>query len=284
MSELMKRSVFGVMYVALMLWAVLTPEAIVFCVVFSVLAFLGVWEYSTLVGLHRTRPLRVILDGLAAVALIIGAHQHNMAILAPYILYFLYIIIRSMYSERAEQPAGLAKNIFGQAYVAFPLAIMAWVHSFSFFTFKGGAFLLILLVGIWANDTGAYIVGSKFGRRKLFPKLSPKKSWEGFFGGMLFSVLAVAIVYALQHKGLSLKQDWFVLVIGVLISVFATWGDLFESMLKRNAGVKDSGAIIPGHGGILDRIDSILFVAPWVTLCTAAYVGYKVSSLFSFLM
>ena len=124
--------------------------------------------------------------------------------------------------------------------------------------------LLTAVVAIWANDTGAYIVGSRIGKIRLFPSLSPKKSWEGFFGGMLFSVISTTLLaYFLDVTMFDVTEG---IILGIVISVFATWGDLFESMLKRNAGVKDSGSLIPGHGGILDRIDSMLFVIPITTL------------------
>jgi phosphatidate cytidylyltransferase len=110
---------------------------------------------------------------------------------------------------------------------------------------------------IWVNDTGAYCVGSTMGKHRLCERLSPKKSWEGFWGGMAFCVIA-SVIYALIMNYNVLASVAF----GIIVSLFATFGDLFESLLKRSAGVKDSGKLIPGHGGVLDRIDSLLFVAP----------------------
>lgn len=276
MSELMKRSVFGAIYVALMLWAVLSKGEIVFCLVFSFLAFAGIWEYSALVGLHRTRPLRTILDGLVAVAMVVSPHiGGEVGMLIPFGFYAAYIMVRSMYSERSEQPIGLAKNIFGHIYVTLPLTIMSWTHL-TVSHIYGFNLLLLLLVCIWANDTGAYIVGSKFGRHRLFPSLSPKKSWEGFFGGMLFSVIASSVIMALE----GIDELPMAILLGVIITIFATWGDLFESMLKRNAGVKDSGSLIPGHGGVLDRIDSLLFVGMWVLFLGFCYMAVVAMALF----
>lgn len=278
MSELLKRSIFGAIYVVLMTWAVLSSSSILFCLIFSVLAFLGIWEYSNLVGLHRTRPMRIILDALVSVFLILAAYAGKKLILGPYLLYLFYITIRSLYSNREEQPLELAKIIFGQCYVTTPLAIMAYIHSISIHTlpfYSPSIFLFLLLTCIWANDTGAYLIGSRFGRRRLFPSLSPKKSWEGFFGGVLFSVLTALLITS-TSEFLNRIFDWYLAIfLGVVISILATWGDLFESMLKRNAGVKDSGNIIPGHGGILDRIDSLLFVVPWVTLLALYFLTDK---------
>ena len=123
-----------------------------------------------------------------------------------------------------------------------------------FYTDEGTSILLLaIFVCIWVNDTGAYLAGSTLGKHKLFPSVSPKKSWEGFFGGLVASAVAAGLL-------LGWEQAYY----GVLISIIATWGDLFESMIKRSVGVKDSGSILPGHGGILDRIDSLLFVLPFM--------------------
>ena len=124
--------------------------------------------------------------------------------------------------------------------------------------------VLAIFVAIWINDTGAYCVGCTLGKHRLCERLSPKKSWEGFWGGFAFAIgWGIACYYLFPQVGLNIYQ-W--ILFGAISSIFATWGDLFESMLKRNAGVKDSGNIIPGHGGILDRIDSLLLVSPVIML------------------
>lgn len=273
MSELVKRGVFGSLYVLIMLGAVLSSSAVFFLCVFSFLAFVGIWEYATLAGIHRTRQLRVIFDGLMSVYTIVAVYCtniFNIGLLAlPILLYLVYIIIRSMYSNREHQPQELAQTIFGHIYITLPLAFAAHLHSPSFIPHystlsMGQATLLLMLVCIWSNDTGAFITGSLLGKHRLFPSLSPKKSWEGFWGGMLFSSLAAWLLVTFISPELMCPIR--AIGVGILISIFSTWGDLFESMLKRNAGVKDSGTIIPGHGGILDRIDSILFVIPMVSI------------------
>lgn len=260
MNELVKRSIFGLLYVGLMLTAVMSESSTIFLLVFSFLGFVGICEYSSLVGVHRTRPLRVILDGLAVVYLLSLSHgSFSLGGLLPYALYILYCFVRSMYSGRGHQPEDLAKVLFGQIYVGLPLAVASMLHD----SLLLRSILLITLVCIWANDTGAFVFGSRFGKHRLFPSLSPKKSWEGFVGGLLTSMLASVLV---SYYVIGAEITYVTFVTGALVSVAATWGDLFESMLKRNAGVKDSGYIIPGHGGVLDRIDSILFAVPIVSL------------------
>ena len=111
---------------------------------------------------------------------------------------------------------------------------------------------------MWINDTGAYLTGTLLGRHRLFPSISPKKSWEGFAGGTLLTLLPA--FWMSNVMGILSRTDW--ICMAVIVSVFGVFGDLTESLIKRNAGVKDSGAIMPGHGGILDRFDSVLFVVP----------------------
>ena len=233
MSNLVKRAIFGSLYVGLILAALLLREHLLYMVVFGLITFLATWEWSNLVSTHRLFPLRRISDSAAAVYLFWATHEiadkgvEYSFFLIPYVGYLLYILVRSIYSERQVMPTDLAKVFFGQIYV--------------------GAFLSI------AKDTGAYLAGSPHGRHTHYPSVSPKKSWEGFFGGLVASVIASGLLLG-----------WEQCYLGILISIAATWGDLFESMIKRSVGVKDSGNIIPGHGGILDRIDSLLFSLPAV--------------------
>lgn len=255
MSNLVKRAIFGSLYVGLILAALLLREHLVYMIVFGLLVFLGTWEWSNLVSTHRLFPLRRIFDATAAVYLFWATHEiadkgiAYAAFLVPYAGYLLYILVRSIYSERQAMPTDLAKVIFGQIYVGGFLSIANIFYTDT----DTSIILLTIFVSIWANDTGAYLAGSTLGRHKLFPSVSPKKSWEGFVGGLIAAIVATGLLLG-----------WEQCYIGVIISIAATWGDLFESMVKRSVGVKDSGNIIPGHGGILDRIDSLLFTLPFV--------------------
>ena len=261
MNELVKRSLSGIIYVALIFSAIYIDCMPFFLVVFSFIAFAAHWEYAELNRLHRTRPLRVILDALASIFMINAAGLTSFLLgpsLGIFIFYLLFILVRSLYSNRSEQPVEISKIIFGHIYITLPITLAVLLKD------SYPNILLTAVVAIWANDTGAYIVGSKIGKNRLFPSLSPKKSWEGLFGGMLFSVISTTLLaYFLDGTMFGVTEG---IILGIVISVFSTWGDLFESMLKRNVGVKDSGSLIPGHGGILDRIDSMLFVIPITTL------------------
>jgi phosphatidate cytidylyltransferase len=149
----------------------------------------------------------------------------------------------------------LSVLIFGLVYIAIPYSLLA------FLVFPGAnnhqytsGILLGLLALIWLNDTGAYVFGMLFGKHRLFERISPKKSWEGAIGG---TIVTIVLGYCMNFFVPFLSRaDWIIL--SLLVSVFGVFGDLFESLLKRSAGVKDSGNLMPGHGGILDRMDSLL--------------------------
>lgn len=260
MNNLITRAIFGALYVALVIMALILEHSALFLLTITLFASIGVYEYSSLVGINRTSPLRSILDGLMASMLVV------MPILAPQSMfmavyggYLIFMLVRSIYSDRKLQPEEICKTIFGQVYITLPILALSML-----FVDFGAQIVLMGFVAIWANDTGAYLVGSTLGRHKLFPSVSPNKSWEGFYGGVVAS--SVVCYLFVQFGNVPYICPIQAVGIGLLISLFATWGDLFESLLKRQAGVKDSGNILPGHGGILDRIDSVLFVMPMLWL------------------
>jgi phosphatidate cytidylyltransferase len=152
-------------------------------------------------------------------------------------------------------------SVFAPLYVGLPLLCLGAVRVHP----EGVAWLVLAMAGTWLNDTFAYAAGRLFGRHKMHPVVSPKKTWEGFAGGVFGSAVAALAVRHFLLPELSLGQALlFAAVLGVLVPA----GDLAESLLKRAAGAKDSGNVIPGHGGLLDRVDSLLFAAPWTLFCT----------------
>jgi phosphatidate cytidylyltransferase len=160
-------------------------------------------------------------------------------------------------------PIGLA--LLGPVYVGFPLGMLILVDLFP----RGNVWIFFLLALIFANDTGAFYFGRTLGRHKLYPAISPGKTWEGAFGGLLTS-MAVAILFL---SLIPLKRiDVGVLILTVVLSISAQVGDLVESMLKRSHGMKDSGRILPGHGGLLDRIDGLIFAIPVLFVYISLFV------------
>lgn len=176
-------------------------------------------------------------------------------------LSLIVIAVVTLFKFSSELYFDSGKLIFTVIYVALPFSLALGLPKYSSYenTFSLEVFFLFVL--IWSSDTFAYLVGKFFGRHKMAPKISPKKTWEGYAGGV---VLTLIMSYFVEQYQPELRGNW--VIVGFLIAAFAPLGDLVESQLKRNFGVKDSGNIIPGHGGILDRLDSFLICVPVVYL------------------
>jgi phosphatidate cytidylyltransferase len=171
----------------------------------------------------------------------------------------ILLIIIALYSLRTNIINSIAVTLLGILYVSFPLATMNYlVFPASNSYVYTHRIVLGILTLVWINDTGAYIIGISIGHHRLFPRISPKKSWEGAIGGTFLTLLAA--LWMKQIMGMLTQTNW--IVIAAIVSVFGVYGDLAESLFKRSVNIKDSGTVIPGHGGMLDRIDSILFAMP----------------------
>ena len=182
--------------------------------------------------------------------------------LSPYIIYVCLLFISGLYSRSQSPFADNAKVLAGHMYIAVPFALLT-VLPCTEAPEEGFVYNPLVVLGViftvWANDIGAYLIGRWLGRHRLFERISPKKSWEGFFGGVC-SAIAVGILMGYwQDASLLLWAG-----AGLVIAVSSVFGDLVESMLKRSVGLKDSGSIIPGHGGFLDRFDALLMAVPFV--------------------
>ena len=183
----------------------------------------------------------------------------------------IFIMIRELYRKQDNPFDSLAHTFFPVIYTAVPFSLFpfsAFSHAgldciipIEGLTFSPGIIIGFFLL-LWANDTGAYLAGISFGRHRLMERISPKKTWEGFFGGLLFALFIAWILSG--WLGVVDTGGW--IVISLITSIAGTYGDLIESMLKRSGGVKDSGTIMPGHGGFLDRFDSTIISFPLVYL------------------
>ncbi len=268
MKNIVTRSLSGIVYIALIVGSILGGGNYfnALCVAFALLA---VWEFQGIVLPDGRRPWLVagrvadicaagVITALPAIfEASLAAFEASLCVL---LLYPIARFVIALYDRGTDAYACALRSVASLMYVALPLAAL----NLAYVAFSEGKWLVLLMFAmIWLNDTGAYCVGSLIGRRRLFERLSPKKSWEGFFGGLAFCLAAGALAALfLLPDSLGLMSG---LGLGAIVCVFSTWGDLFESLLKRSHGIKDSGKLIPGHGGILDRIDSLLLVAP-VTL------------------
>lgn len=228
-----------------------------FAIFFALILLLAMHEVNCLIADSRQKNIVVITDMLAGIAVFGSAFAVSnltVPIQSAAILPIAFIIIRmviGLYLKEEDPIKSWEVSFYNVTYIALPMAALSIIYSIN------PIFALIMLALIWINDTGAFLVGCTIGKHRLFERISPKKSWEGFFGGFIFCIAAGAAASFYFEDG---WLQWAVL--GAVVSVAATLGDLIESLIKRTVGVKDSGNIMPGHGGILDRIDSLLLVAP----------------------
>jgi phosphatidate cytidylyltransferase len=273
-SNLLQRTVTGVLFVAVLVGCILW-NALSFAVLFALIAALSVEEFTRLINDSGRASLHRELSALSAACLFFafwgltissasitcGATILDMRLFIPYLLLQLYQLIRELYLKRENPIANWAYTMLGQLYIALPFALL---NLLAFHTSADGAvgynpiLPLSIFVFIWLNDSGAYCVGSLMGKHRLFERISPKKSWEGSIGGGLLA-LGASLFFAHYYPFLT-WGGWMGLSLTVV--VFGTWGDLVESLLKRQLGIKDSGHILPGHGGMLDRFDSALLAIP----------------------
>lgn len=264
MRNLFVRSISGSIYVAAITGAILAGGGWL-AALLTLLAIIGIYEFISITSEVKYPRIATSLDIASGVMLVLSSYfMFTGSMPAARITAMLYIgfmttrMIAQIYARHGNPVNSLARSLMAQMYIALPLAMM----SLLYFKIAGQHLVLALLIFIWVNDTGAFCVGSTMGKHKLFERISPKKTWEGLWGGMLFCVIAALIMRVIfpQYFGTVTYGDMCRL--GILVSVAATFGDLLESMIKRTVNIKDSGHIIPGHGGILDRIDSLLLVIP----------------------
>jgi len=257
-KELITRTIFGSIYAAVMVCAVvLSYNAAV--LLFLALTIMAVREFHHLMQ----SPTAVTAWSIAAAASVYMYHCASDKTQAIWLTVFSLTVMGGLVAElfrKAENPIRNWGNMFlSIGLISLPFALMQGVLAMGDWAVQRYV-LLAIFVCIWVNDSGAYCVGSLIGKHKMIPRVSPGKSWEGLVGGFVFS-LAAGYIFSLCEPFYSLWQ-W--LLIALTVSVFGTLGDLLESLLKRTIGVKDSGKFLPGHGGVLDRFDSLLLATPAV--------------------
>lgn len=265
-SNFLQRAITGVIFVAVLVGCILGGP-ISFTILFALISALTINEFGNIVNrMEHTRMNKPIsiLAGLflflcfGYIGVVPGANE----IFIPYLFLILYLFISELYKKQSNPLNNWAYAMMSQIYIALSFALLNVLAYHSSATESVSQYNPILPLSIfifnWVNDTGAYCTGMLFGKHRLFERISPKKSWEGSIGGAVFSIIA-AIVLAHFFTFLS-TGVWIGL--GLTVVVFGTWGDLTESLIKRTLGIKDSGNILPGHGGMLDRFDSTLMAVP----------------------
>ncbi len=274
-KNLILRATSGILYVALIVFTLVCKNPLYYTLLFSFFTGVMIIEYNLLTKENRTTPFRTTLDVLASVGMVwaffffYSGDENNQRIgfslIIFYLFYLFYVIVRTIFSDiNASAVRSIGSVLLGQLYITLPVVL-----SLFYIQHVGAFFVLFIFIILWVNDTSAYLVGSLLGRHKLYPSVSPKKSLEGLIGGLLLSVVIgglmgyyaqeIGSAYLMNLENTRVGQSLFMAILALAIAVLGSLGDLFESVLKRQAKVKDSGHLIPGHGGVLDRLDSFLF-------------------------
>jgi phosphatidate cytidylyltransferase len=255
MSTLVTRALSGALFVAIVVSSFIGGPWLV-AALFGVFTFLGTLELFKLSKSGEYKLVGLLFSVGFYASMVVNAINGTELFWPIYVLGALLIFVIAVFSGRPEPVASVAGTLLPTLYLSLPFASVLFVATM--FGTYDYLFPLLIITLIWINDTGAYLCGTTFGKHKMVPKISPGKTWEGTVGGLLLTVIA-AFIYSRYFDQVSPTQ-W--LAMGAIASVFATLGDLFESRMKRAAGVKDSGKLMPGHGGVLDRFDAMLFVFP----------------------
>ncbi len=265
MSETLTRAISGFVYIAVLITAIYTSQTI-FALLFFVFALISCWEFNRLINLKNIHPY---ISLLAIAALTYYSFTTNndrfkndfFIILAIITLFSHLFLTYKLFRLKKTNTSSILKPQLPITYIILPFALLTLIPSIINDTYNPSIIFGILVI-IWSNDTFAYLVGRKFGKNKLFEKISPKKTIEGFLGGLFFGVIAGVTIANTTNSLTSIH--W--LVLSVIIAFSGAIGDLIASKFKREAQIKDSSKLIPGHGGFLDRLDSLIFVSSFAYL------------------
>ena len=257
--KLLTRTLSGIVYCGIIFGAVILGRWGI-AALGTIISTLAIVEFVKIC--HDLNPKEYPLLAIDIAACICLAFTViNPGVFFIWVFLMLVRLIAQLYVKSANPVSELSHSLMGQVYIGLPIVMMSGIALM-----WSPRLILLIFVLLWANDTGAFLIGSLFGKHRLFERISPKKSWEGFFGGMAISVGAAILFYYLcpHFFGMAryMENVWIAICFALVTTVFGTWGDLVESMIKRNLHIKDSGNMIPGHGGILDRIDSVLLALP----------------------
>jgi len=264
MKSLITRTITGSVFISLIILAFFAPPAYT-CVLFMFFALLATQEYFRMVAKSSEEMPQLFTTYLSVVSLLVAfqliLYSKKLFIILIIITLLLIFVafITELYRKKANPLQNIALSLLPLFWIALPFAIASiWMNYFSQ---KNLVFALFII--IWLYDTLAYCIGSLIGKHRLFKRISPKKSWEGFIGALMLTIaISVAFYHIPYFKVDSFTSPIHWVIFAMIIIVAGTFGDLVESYFKRSVDMKDSGTILPGHGGILDRFDSFLFAVP----------------------
>ena len=264
----LKRTVTAVVFASIMLFCIL-KGAPWFVALFAVCTILTTIEYTGLANRFKEANASRLWATVAALTFysaIVGLSvtQSGAVLFLPFIFTLIVIMVRELYYRKPSPINDWVQTLFPTIYIALPYALTSMLA----FNVKGTDALycpsipLTLFIFLWCNDVGAYCTGCTIGRHKLFERISPKKTWEGSIGGAVLTMVAAYLLHTFMPVMYSFLPAWAWIGMALVVVLFGTWGDLIESLMKREMGIKDSGKILPGHGGMLDRFDSALLAIP----------------------
>ncbi len=258
MNNFFKRTLTGAIFVLSILASIYFQGSYyTLSALFSIFCVLGLYEFYKLVNLNKEVQVPTIALIIAGLILYAGCIQMafwgTATLIIAYAFYILALVIAELYRNKPAPMHNLAFSLLGQCMVALPFSMLNLIAIA-----ENIHWILALFILIWVTDTGAYLTGMLLGKHKFFERISPKKTWEGFIGGTLFAIGGSLVFWYFFPD----VPVWQWILFAILVVLFGTYGDLFESLLKRTVQIKDSSNILPGHGGILDRFDSLLFAIP----------------------
>lgn len=277
MKNLILRTITGIAFVAVLVGAIIySPFS--FGALFAAVSALATMEFCNIMNKQEGIQINTFITIVSSLLLFFALFAYSCGyanmlmmpsiVFMPYLLTIIYILVSHLYYGRQNAMQSWAYTMMSQLYIALPFAL---INAIAFIPYPMGPlgtvyvyiYPLAVFLFLWSSDTGAYCVGSLLGKYipyKLFPSISPKKSWIGSIGGTLLAI-GVSLIVAMYEPSLT-KLQW--IGFALVVAIFGTWGDLVESQIKRQLGIKDSGNILPGHGGFLDRFDSSLLAIPAV--------------------
>lgn len=273
------RTITAVVYATVMLFCILKGGPW-FVGLFAVCTILTTLEYTGLANKYKGTDVSRLWATVAAFtfyAAIVGLSvmPSSAVLFLPFMFTLIVIMVRELYFKKPSPVNDWAHTLFPVIYIALPYAMTSMLA----FNVQGPdsgyspVVTLTLFVFLWCNDVGAYCTGCTIGKHKLFERISPKKTWEGSIGGAVFTMLAAFLLHHFMPDWYSFMPVWVWIGMALVVVLFGTWGDLIESLMKREMGIKDSGKILPGHGGMLDRFDSALLAIP-ATVVYLSLVGF----------
>ncbi len=274
MNNLVLRTLTGVVFIAVLIGGTLYSP-LTFTVLFAAVTGLTVWEFSTNVNNHAGASVNRVINTTAAVYLFLAfagfcSDLTPSKAFIPYVISIIYLPVSELYLQKSDPLKNWAYAFASQIYIALAFSLLC-VLAFRYDPMENCVafeplYPLAVFIFLWTSDTGAYVSGSLLHKRfpaKLFERISPNKSWVGSIGGGVLCIVVAVVLWHFFPELLDLPH-WMGL--GLVVCIFGTWGDLVESLFKRQLGIKDSGHILPGHGGMMDRFDSSLLAIPAAVL------------------